>query len=117
MIYPEIRLIHSPDLEPPQLPADPYDCEVYFQVVIGPAGAPGEERFGFTVVTPARLAHTLEASWGRGRLIIAAFDWQGVIQAVAKLLASAARPTWDEVAAELGRSLLWEFDQSADADA
>jgi hypothetical protein len=111
MIYPEIRHIQSPDLNPPNLPTDPSDCEIAFQAFIGPNGGEGEEAFNFSVVTPARLARDAGPRWGRSTLIIPVFEWTPVVQAVAKLLASCARPTWAEVAIELNKELRWEFDR------
>lgn len=117
MVYPEIRQIHSPDLEPPNLPADPSDCEICFQVVIGPRSGEGEEAFNFTVATAARFARASEAQWGRGKLIVPVFEWPVLAQGVAKLLARCARPTWGEVVAELNKELLWEFDGHKPVDA
>jgi hypothetical protein len=117
MICPEIRHIRSPDLEPPNLPANPTDCEIVFHVLIGPMDGDGEEAFSFTVITAARFAAASEARWGRGKLIVAAFEWAVVVQAVAKLLAQCARPTWGEVVAELNKELLWEFDGYKPTDA
>jgi hypothetical protein len=108
LIHPEIRGIHSPDLEPPKLPDDPFDCEVFFQALIGPREGKGHESFQFSVITPVRLAKLPEGMWGRGRLIMPAFEWAAVAQALAKLLAQAVRPTWNEVTAELNKELLWE---------
>lgn len=112
MIYPEIRNIHSPDLEPPNLPTDPYDCQVSFLATVGPHGAEGEETFSFTVITPAYLARLPEGRWGRGNLILPAFDWTAVVQSVATLLARCARATWADVAQELNKELVWEHDGS-----
>jgi hypothetical protein len=114
MVHPEIRTIHSPDLEPPNLPEDPYDCEVVFQALIGPRGGAGHESFNFTVITPVRLAKKPDGVWGRGMLIMPAFEWAAVAQAVAKLLAHAVRPTWKDVAESLNRELLWELDSDRD---
>jgi hypothetical protein len=117
MIYPEIRRIHSPDLEPPHLPKDPSDCEILFQLVIGPKDGEGEEAFNFVVITPAHFARGSEARWGRGKLIVPAFEWSVLAQAIAKLLAQCARPTWGEVVAELNKELFWQFDGYKSADA
>jgi hypothetical protein len=111
MIYPEVRHINSSELEPPNLPEDPLDCAISFQAFIGPREGDGEEAFNFVVVTPTRLARSTEAKWGRGTLIVPLFEWQLVVQAIATLLASCARPTWKEVANELNKELLWEFDR------
>lgn len=106
MIFPELRSIHSPDLEPPQLPPNPADCEVAFEAIIGPKGSPGEEAFRFLVVTPASFRRVPGATWGRGRLVVEAFDWQVVVTAVAELLFRCARPTWAEALAELTHELM-----------
>jgi hypothetical protein len=117
MIYPEIRQIHSPDLAPPNLPEDPSDCEICFQVVIGPKGGEGEEAFTFSAITAGRFARGSEARWGRGKLILPVFDWPAVAEAIAKLLAQCARPSWGEVVAELNKELLWRFDGYKSEDA
>lgn len=115
MIYPEIKHIHSPDLEPPELPEDPFDCEVAFQVMVGPKESEEAEAFGFVVVTPARLARVPGGVWGRGKLIVPSFEWAVVVQALARLLAHASRDTWGEVAQELNKELIWEFENREDA--
>ncbi|HEY3306418.1 MAG TPA: Imm8 family immunity protein [Candidatus Binatia bacterium] len=112
MIYPEIRRIHSPDLDPPNLPEDPSDCEIHFQVLVGPKDGEGEEAFSFTVVTPLSLARSAESQWGRGKLLVPKFDWPGVAQAIAQLFARCACPTWREVKVELNKELLSQFDDS-----
>ena len=117
MVFPEIRSIHSPDIDPPTLPDDPYDCDIRFRAVIGPADQPGEETFEFSVITPTRLARSADPLWGRGRLIMPMFEWAAVIQSVATLLARAARPTWAEVAVELNKDLFWDTQASAQPDA
>lgn len=108
LIHPEIRQIHSPDLEPPALPEDPYDCAITFQALIGPRGGVGQDSFTFLVITPVRLAKRPDGIWGRGMLIMPAFEWAAVAQSLATLLSRAARPTWGEVTAELGKELLLE---------
>lgn len=116
MIQPQLRNIVSPNLEPPNLPEDPLDCEVLFQAMVGPADGDGGEIFVFAVVTPVRLARTPEATWGRGRLIVPKFDWELVVLAVAELLVECAADDWSEVVAQLDRSLRW-IPSDGDADA
>jgi hypothetical protein len=108
LVHPEIRQIHSPSLEPPALPEDPYDCAIPFQALIGPRGGAGHESFNFMVITPVRLAKRPEGTWGRGMLIMPAFEWTAVAQSLAELLSRAVRPTWHEVIDALGRELLQE---------
>ncbi|HKP50787.1 MAG TPA: Imm8 family immunity protein [Gemmatimonadales bacterium] len=117
MIYPELRHLLSPDLAPPTMPADPTDCAVPFQALIGPRGGEGAEAFGFTAVTPAYLRRSIGPTWGRGYLILEEFSWETMTHALALLLAHCVRPTWEEVAAELNKELHWEFDNHRVAQA
>ncbi len=109
MVYPELRQIRSLDLDPPSLPADPRACAVRFEVVIGPRGGAQREAYAFTVITPGALAQLDGGQWGRSCLLVPAFDWDLVKQALAQLLAACARSTWDEVATELARELRWQL--------
>ena len=111
MIHPELRHIESPQLEPPNLPEDPFDCEVLFRAVVGPKDGEGAETFVFSVITPTRLAQIPDPMWGKGRLIVTRFDWAPVVRAVAELLVECAAPTWNEVVAQLDLSLRWVPDQ------
>jgi hypothetical protein len=106
MIYPELRNIRSVDLEPPAMPDDPLECEVHFEITVGPKEQPDEESYTFSVVTAAFLARYPGAQWGRGKLIVPSFDWALVITAVAQLLAECTRPTWNESAAVLAQELV-----------
>src|ERR1043166_4055154 len=117
MIYPEIRHIHSPNLDPPNLPEDPADCEITFRALIGPKDGEGEEAFDFSVVTGARVAAMAEGRWGRGKFLLGMLELSAVIHAVAKLLAQCARSTWGEVVAELNKELLWRPDEEKPGDA
>ena len=116
MIFPELRSIHSPDLEPPHLPPNAADCEVAFEAVIGPKGASGEEAFRFLVVTPASFRKVSGAVWGRGKLVVERFDWQVVVAAVAELLFRCARPTGEEALDELRHELV-PMESAEDMDA
>ena len=106
MISLELRSIHSPDLEPPQLPPDPLDCDVVFEAVIGPKGIPGEEAFRFLVVTPASFRRAEGPLWGRGKLIVERFDWKIIVAAVAELIFRCSRPTWAEAVDALRHELV-----------
>jgi hypothetical protein len=116
MIYPELRQIRSLDLDPPALPADPRACAVRFEVIIGPRGGPEREAYAFTVVTPGALEHLDGGQWGRSCLLLPVFDWDLVKQALAQLLATCARSSWDEVATELSRELRWQLGTSGHAE-
>ena len=116
MIFPELRNIVSPDLEPPALPPDPADCAIPFHALIGPRGSEQAEAFVFLVVTPTSLRRLAEPAWGRGYLIVETFEWAPVIKAIAQLLVQCARPTWEEVLRELDRELRWQPDYPGTAN-
>jgi hypothetical protein len=109
MIFPQLKRLHSPDLERPNLPIDVSDCAVFVQAEIG-ADEPGYESFSFTAVTPAHLKREDCSRWGRGYLLVSSFSWEGVETFLSSLLTRAARESWSEVAAELNKELVWEFD-------
>jgi hypothetical protein len=108
VIFPKLVALTSPDLDESSLPDDPCSCSVFLQAVIGSDVSSGDV-FSFNAVTPAHLesAGTL---WGRGLLVVPEFAWPTVRSAVERLLLHAARPSWELVAAELNKSLYWEYD-------
>lgn len=109
MTRPELKYLCSPDLDRDELPADPDDCAVFCEADIGPVGIDEANIFGFTAVTPRFLARETDAHPGRGCLVVPRFTWEAVKAALEKLVADATRPTWEEVAVELNRTLEWEF--------
>lgn len=110
MVRPVMRYLHSPDLSEPALPPDPENCVVFIQAMVGPEDGPGQESFGFEVVTPAYLREQGRPRWGRGLLILDSFDWIIVRKLVNERLSMAARETWSEVGQELSKEFHWEFD-------
>ena len=105
----------SADLERPSLPDDPQHCSVYCEATIGPTDSPGEEIFGFHVVTPSAIDVRNRFRWGRGLLIVPSFSWEAVDLALARLRSHASRDSWDEVARELAKNLIWEFENYREA--
>lgn len=103
-----IRL-HSPDIDIGVLPADPSDCAVLVQAMIGPDDAPGEESFDLLVVTPAALER-LAPRWGRGLLVLKQFSWDEVRRHVDRLVAQCQERSWPDAARQLARWTDWEFD-------
>ena len=110
MVIPELRSLHSADLERPALPPACEDCSVYFQASIGPNGVQGSEVFGFAVVTPAFLSRMELPRWGHGLFVVQAFSWLQVDRSLERLLAQAHRATWPEVATALRQQMEWEFE-------
>jgi hypothetical protein len=117
MVYPELKNIDCPDLQPPDLPEDPSDCAVYFRTLVGPKDDVREAWFAFNVVTPSWLRRSADPTWGRGKLIVREFEWSAVAQAIAGLLARSARPTWPEVLEALDRELIASHASASKTDA
>ena len=117
MIIPEIEALMSPDLDYGSLPRDPQDSEVRLDVEIGPKGSAGADAdlFSLRAVTPAALAKSGPRRWGRGCLVLERFSWAAVEQALSELMRDCAGADWDEVARNLDRFLVWEFDSQPDA--
>jgi hypothetical protein len=109
-MFPVLKVLHSPDYEPPNLPPDPRDCVVLVEVDIGPHDEPGADIFHLVVVTPAALARMELPLWGRGYLIVKRFSWQIVEEHIKKLLLGIYGHSWNEISTKLNKTLLWEFD-------
>src|SRR5262249_12169555 len=110
MIHPKLTSISSADIAPGEMPSDPRNCELAFQVQIAPPESDGGDTFSFTVVTAERVGLLGLPRWGRGLLIVEEFSWDQIERMLSRLIARASRETWVEVAAELSKELKWEFD-------
>lgn len=110
MIFPKLLSYSSSDLEMGFIPSDPQHCLVPVTATIGPTGSAAGDNFSFLVATPSALAESGKFGWGRGILIVDSFTWAGVERSLNRLLAHAARDTWQDVAQALNKELLWEFD-------
>lgn len=108
-MFPELKGLASADLEREGLPPEPKNCSVFLEAEIGPSGAEGGERFGFTAITPQAVAQCPERRWGRGYLLLPEFTWEEVGQALSRLLAQYGGASWQEIAGKLNKELLWEF--------
>jgi hypothetical protein len=110
MVFPKLLGLSSSDFGPGQNPADPENCVVQIVATIGPSGGSAGDNFSFTAVTPSALAENQMLGWGRGTLVVDSFSWPTVEKWIDRLLAHAARPSWQEVAQVLNHELRWEFD-------
>ncbi len=110
MIFPRLLALSSDDFDAQSLPEDVTHCNVSITAKIGPSDCDGGDYFHFSAVTPSAFAESHIFGWGRGILIIESFSWANIERAVHRLLAHAARETWQEVALVLNKELLWEFD-------
>jgi hypothetical protein len=117
MIIPELKGLHSPDLDDSAQPMDPEDCSIFFEASIGPREDRGEEIFSFTVVTPRAIVREAgDGIWGRGYLILPRFSWEEVERRLQNLLAHCRGPSWNHVANRLNLELKWEFDNYSPYD-
>jgi len=114
VVTPYLFAISSADLSVDAPPRDPSNCWVQVTATIGPSDAAGGDNFDFVVATPRAFELRGELCWGRGLLLMNEFSWDAVRRMLQRLLAHAVRPTWSEVAAELNKELLWEFDRCAE---
>ena len=115
MIVPELKSLISIDLPDGKMPADTEDCAIFCEAEIGIKGEEGAEIFSFTVVTPKFLAHQTGYRWGRGYLLVNFFSWEVVKEALNKLITRCNQESdWPEVAHELNKELIWEFEYYRD---
>ncbi|MFE9582092.1 Imm8 family immunity protein [Nocardia sp. NPDC006044] len=106
----ELKYIHSPDadLEQGALPQD----SLFVQLMIGPVGGRGEESFDLTVCTPEARDNLVDASdpdSARYLVVLPRIDTALVKRYVDDLLRNLERPTWAELAEEIGHIARWEF--------
>ncbi|MBO0853136.1 MAG: hypothetical protein J2P18_05140 [Nocardia sp.] len=107
----ELRRLHSPDadLASGNLPED----SLFVQLMIGPAGAAGEESFDIVVCTPKAsddLIDPTDPESGRYLLVLDHIDVDLIEQYVRDYLRDLDRPTWQGLAAEIGKLGRWEFE-------
>ncbi len=114
MIRPELRYLHSPDVELKEYqPTDPENFCILVQAIIGPKENRGEESFDFMVCTPRWIINELEVSetlWTPYTLYVLTYDYNIVWNEIFRLCNSIVGDTWDEVARAIGRYAKWEFE-------
>ncbi|MFI5779608.1 Imm8 family immunity protein [Nocardia sp. NPDC051570] len=106
----ELKRLHSPDadLTSGNLPED----ALFVQLMIGPEGSPGEESFDVVVCTPRshdRVIDPEDPDSGKYLLILDRIDAGLIEQYVREYLRDLDRPTWQELAQEIGKLGKWEF--------
>lgn len=109
-----VRRFHSPDADlESYVPDDPEDVGLLVQLMVGPAGQPGEESFDVVVCTPRGLARWVREDGpliGRHHLIIERWDAARIRLFLTGIVESEEAPTWRELAAKIGRIGRWEFE-------
>ncbi|MEV6560994.1 Imm8 family immunity protein [Nocardia sp. NPDC051756] len=106
----ELKRIHSPDadLEKWPLPSD----ALFVQLMIGPMDGPGEESFDLMVSTPEARESIVDPGdpdSSRYLVVLERIELTLIRQYVDNLLRDIDRPTWPELAAEIGQFAKWEF--------
>jgi len=107
-----VRSFHSPDADLDSLPRGPVST-ILIQMMIGPAGAPGEESFDVVVCSAdalARKASEVGPVIGRHYLIIESWDPELVLGFLRRSVEALDEPTWVALAEKISRIGRWEFE-------
>jgi hypothetical protein len=86
------------------------------QALVGPVGEEGGDLFHFCVCTPSWFASEMDAgkvsdpAFGRGLILVSRYDYDRVIELVARYAARCSGDDWEEVASKIGRMGRWEFE-------
>lgn len=108
-----LRHIHSPDVHDLRSWVPSEDFAVLLQLMVGPDNADGEESFAVTLCTPGWLE--VQASREgivdcRHHVVVTDYDFGTMEQYFQRRVAACQGDTWPEVAAQVGRLGLWEFE-------
>lgn len=110
-----VRRFHSPDLCDLErdVPADPRNCSVLVQVMVGPSDGFGEESFDVVVCTPLWLAAEVER-WGvvplHAHVVVDQWQWSAVRDTLTRMFGQATGDDWESIAVRLSRWGRWEFE-------
>ena len=108
----------SLDPDPSTLPADPSEFVLLARMIVGPAGAPGEESFDVTVCSPEWLAETCREVGGicgaRHHLVVSLDDFDvRVLRAwLAARVQDVEADTCPEIGERLGQLGSWGFEDN-----
>ncbi|MCP3382599.1 immunity 8 family protein [Bradyrhizobium sp. CCGUVB4N] len=85
---------------------------IYISAMVGPAGGPGEESFGFTLCTPEWFAENMKDAHVPGRhfLFVKEYDYPALEQYVRGYCQRCMGNSWKEVAEKVGLLGSWEFE-------
>lgn len=109
----QVKGYSSPDIADLEgfAPPDPECFAFLLDLSIGPAGAPGEERFSFVVATP-RWFETHHAKTdvvlARHRVIVFEYDFPRLLAELTRICERVQGGTWLEIAQKLSHFGQWE---------
>ena len=114
-----VRRFHSPDIYDLEryIPDDRTNVSFLLQVLVGPAGAEGEEAFEIEVWTPRALEarhRPDDIVSGRHKLIVFEYDYGRLTAWLRRRIESLTADTWDELAAAIGELGAWELEGYSD---
>jgi hypothetical protein len=110
----ELRRMHSPDV--PDIRAwspDQGEPAILVQLMVGPEGQPGEESFEVTLCTAEWLAQRARSEQivdCRHHVVVGEYGFDDVERYFQRRVAACEGPTWQDVAAKVGRLGRWEFE-------
>lgn len=110
------KILHfiSPDVDLARyVSSTPEDEGIFLQMLVGPAGLPGEEAFGVFVCTPRYLMRWPYGEGpiiGRHILIVQSWNWQEISAFLTRVVESEDAPNWTELGERIGRVGSWEFE-------
>lgn len=91
--------------------SDAFGFPLHF--IIGPKDAPGEESFDVMVCIPAYLEKNYPVDsviFGRHLLIVQQYDFNNILDYVAKHVTSLEEDTWEALGEKISRIGKWEFE-------
>ena len=109
----EVRAVSSPDVEVATYQsATPDDDGALVTLYVGSPGEAGEESFDVVVCTPAWLRRKVLKGplIGRHHLLVEPFDLRVAEKFLRSQVERLEAPTWEELAAKIGRIGHWEFE-------
>lgn len=112
-----LRHIHSPDVHDLRTWVPEEDFAVLLQLMVGPDGSDGEESFALTLCTPGWLAEQASRQGivdCRHHVVVADYDYGAIESYFLRRVAACEGATWPDVATQVGRLGLWEFEDYAE---
>jgi hypothetical protein len=88
------------------------DFGIYIDAMVGPAGQPGEESFGFTLCTPTWFAQNMRDQFALGRhyLFVREYDYAALEKFARGYCQRCMGYSWAEVAQKVAHLGYWEFE-------